>query len=240
MRSYLETRALEKIRGAGGEVFAVTSEPQSLATEAQNSWSTEFTAVGDPHHEIRAECAQRGWVDVFTNTIPGEKNPGFFSAHPKGFFQPAVLALHKSGRILYRWRCVPKHSNLSGAGPRPEANYIWRKIQEGMHNDLDAELDKNPELGEKPLPWHRFLLIILANGWFLKPKTFALSREGEEKRPLAADMAPRIYGFAALWLLLLLLIPLGWVAFLAIIWIAKVTPGLMEIYRLFPQEPDPY
>lgn len=231
---------LEQVRSAGGEVFAVTSEPQTLATEAQTSWDLPFNAIGDPHHEIREECAERGWVDVFTNKIPGEKNPGFYNAHPKGFFQPAVLAVHNSGRILYRWRCVPKHSNLSGAGPRPEATYTWQKTQEAMQADQDAALDQNPMLGEKPIAWHRFLLIILANGWFLKPKTFALSREGEEKRPLAFDMAPRIYGFAALWLVLLLLLPIGWVALLMLAWMAKVTPGLIEIYQLFPQEPDPY
>jgi hypothetical protein len=43
--------------------------------------------------------------------------------HPNGYFQPAVIAIHNSGQILYRWRCVPRFSNMSGAGGRPEASY---------------------------------------------------------------------------------------------------------------------
>jgi hypothetical protein len=231
---------IEQIRAAGGELFAVSSEPQTLATEAQESWEIQFAAIGDPHHEIRDDCAARGLVEIFTNTIPGEKNKGFWDAHPKGFFQPAVLAVHKSGRVLYRWRCVPKHSNLSGAGPRPEAAYTWEKITAAMASEHDAELDKDPVLGEKSIPWFRFLLLLLANGWFLKPKTFSLAREGDGKKALAAEMMPRVYGFAALWLILLVVLPIGWVVLLALAWAAKVTPGLIEIYHLFPNEPDPF
>lgn len=231
---------LEQIRAAGGEVFAITSETQTLATEAQESWGIQFASIGDPHHEIRDDCAQRGWVDVFTNTIPGEKNPGFWDAHPKGFFQPAVISVHNSGRVLYRWRCVPKHSNMSGAGPRPQAAYTWDKIKAAMDSEHDAEFDRNPVLGEKSKSWYQFLFIILANGWFLRPKTFALAREGEEKRPVAADMTPRLYGFAAFWLLLLILLPSWVVGLVALAWAAKVTPGLIEIYHQFPHEPDPY
>ncbi|MDG2277970.1 MAG: hypothetical protein P8L31_08400 [Pseudomonadales bacterium] len=176
---------LEQIRAAGGEVFAITSEPQTLATEAQESCGIQFVAIGDPHHEIRDDCAERGLVDVFYNTIPGDKNMGFRDVHPKGFFQPAVRSVHKSGRVLYRWRCVAKHSNMSGAGPRPEAAYAWDKIKAAMDSEHDAELDKNPVLGEKSKSWYQFLLMLLAHGWFLRPKTFALAREGDEKRPVA-------------------------------------------------------
>jgi hypothetical protein len=243
---------LERIRAAGGEVFAITSEPQTLATEAQESWEIQFAAIGDPHHEIRDDCAERDLIEIFTNKIPGEKNKEFWDAHPKGFFQPAVLAVHKSGRVLYRWRCVPKRSNLSGAGPRPEASYTWDKIKAAMDSDHDAEIDKNPVLGEKSIPWFQFLLLLLANGWFLTPRTFSLASKGDEdesaavlprklsKKALATDMKPRLYGFAALWLVLLVLLPIEWVVLLALAWVAKVTPGLIEIYRLFPNEPDPF
>jgi hypothetical protein len=221
-------------------VFAISSEPQTLVTEAQESWEIQFAGIGDPHHEIRDDCAQRGFVDVFCNTIPGEKNVRFWDAHPKGFFQPAVLSVHKSGRVLYRWRCVPKHSNMSGAGPRPEAAYTWDKIKAAMDSEHDADFDKNPVLGEKSKSWYRFLLILIVYGWFLTPRTFAMAREGEAKRAVAADMMPRVYGFAALWLVLLVVLPIGWVGLLALAWAAKLTPGLIEIYRQFPHEPDPF
>lgn len=162
-------------------MFAISSEPQTLVTEAQESWEIQFAGIGDPHHEIRDDCAQRGFVDVFCNTIPGEKNVRFWDAHPKGFFQPAVLSVHKSGRVLYRWRCVPKHSNMSGAGPRPEAAYTWDKIKAAMDSEHDADFDKNPVLGEKSKSWYRFLLILIVYGWFLTPRTFAMAREGGGK-----------------------------------------------------------
>ena len=46
----------EAIREAGGEIYAITSEPQALATNAQADWETGLEHVGDPHQEIEAEC----------------------------------------------------------------------------------------------------------------------------------------------------------------------------------------
>ena len=40
---------VDVIRAAGGEVYAVTSEPQALATLAQEEWGLSFECVGDPH-----------------------------------------------------------------------------------------------------------------------------------------------------------------------------------------------
>ena len=44
----------------GGEVFGITSEPQSLAEEAEEAWDLSFPIVGDPHHEIREQLHSRG------------------------------------------------------------------------------------------------------------------------------------------------------------------------------------
>lgn len=38
---------LDEIRATGGEVFAITSEPQTLATEAEDDWEFSFPAIGD-------------------------------------------------------------------------------------------------------------------------------------------------------------------------------------------------
>ncbi|MEM7018813.1 MAG: hypothetical protein AAF512_15915, partial [Pseudomonadota bacterium] len=101
---------VEEIRAAGGEVYGITSEPHSLAAEAESAWEMSIPVVGDPHHEIREDLSKRGWLDVFFNTDYGHLRERNWASHPKGYYQPAVIAIHKSGRVLYRWRCVPKYS----------------------------------------------------------------------------------------------------------------------------------
>jgi len=56
-----------KVRTAGGEIYAISSEPQSLADRACASWSLDFEAIGDPHHEIAGVCRERGWLDLIVN-----------------------------------------------------------------------------------------------------------------------------------------------------------------------------
>ena len=137
-------------------MFGVTSEPQTLASEAEQEWETRFPIVGDPHHEIREECSERGWLDVFYNEDAGHLRERKWASHPKGYYQPAVVAVHRTGRILYRWRCVPKFSNMSGAGARPEAVYTWEKIQAALSETEDAAPDITPVMGSKEIGWFRF------------------------------------------------------------------------------------
>lgn len=229
-----------EIRAAGGEVFGITSEPHSLAVEAENAWELPFPIIGDPHHEIRQECKDRGWLDVFANEDYGHLRQRPWASHPKGYYQPAVLALDKSGRVLYRWRCVPKFRNMSGAGARPEAIYAWKKIKAGMQGSGDAELDKSPTMGAKDLSWLRFLLILTAHGWFIRPKAFPLARGDEKASVNPAAMMPRVYGFLGFWVAMLIFLPLSWVGIAALVWAIVYTPGLLEIHRQFQNEPDAY
>ena len=201
---------MEEIRAAGGEVFAITSEPQTLATDAEQAWDFRFPAIGDPHHEIREELKNRGWVDVFFNEDYGHLRERQWASHPNGYYQPATIALTKTGRILYRWRCVPKYSNMSGAGARPEANYTWQKIREAMEHTEDAEPDKHPVLGAADLSWPKFLLILTAHGWFIRPKAFPLTKEGDKKRISPGKMMPRVWAFLAMWVLALATLPIQW------------------------------
>ena len=231
---------LDEIRAAGGEVFAITSEPQSLATEAEDDWEIPFPAIGDPHHEIRESCKAHGWVDVFYNEDCGHLRDRDWASHPKGYYQPAVLALGHDGRVLYRWRCVPKRSNMSGAGARPEARYTWEHIQSARQASTDAEPDRHPELGAEDLSWFRFLLILVAHGWFIRPKAFPLARPEDKTRVSPGSMMPRVYGFLALWVVALIVLPVSWVAIAAVTWALVLTPGLIEIHRQFQNEPDAY
>ena len=231
---------VDEIQAAGGQVFGITSESHSLAVEAETSWELPFSIIGDPHHEIREQCKEKGWLDVFYNKDYGHLRTRSWASHPKGYYQPGVLALHKSQQVLYRWRCVPKFNNMSGAGARPEAIYTWDRIKDGVQQPNDVALDQNPEMGAKDLSWLRFLLIMTAHGWFLRPKAFPLKRDGDKDRISPAAMMPRVYGFLALWAILLVFLPLSWVGFAALAWAIAYTPGLIEIHRQFQNEPEAY
>ena len=236
----MKSGVLDEIHQAGGEVFGVSSEPQTLATEAEKEWETQFPIVGDPHHEIREACSERGWLDVFYNEDAGHLRERKWASHPKGYYQPAVVAVHKTGRILYRWRCVPKFSNMNGAGARPEAAYTWEKIKASLEDTEDAALDINPVMGSKEVGRFRFMLILTAHGWFIRPKAFPLAREGDKESASPASMMRRIYGFVALWLVLLLILPIKWFGIAVLAWLVVLTPGLIEIHRQFQHESDSY
>ena len=231
---------VDEIRAAGGEVFGITSEPHSLASEAESAWHMSIPVIGDPHHEIRQDLSARGWLDVFFNEDFGHLRERAWASHPKGYYQPAVLAVDASGKILYRWRCVPRYSNMSGAGARPEARYTWDKIRSAMNEAEDAELDVNPVMGAEELSWPHFLLMLTAHGWFLRPKAFPLLREGDKQSVSPAATMRRAYVFIGLWLLALMFLPTFWVMGAFVIWLIVLTPGLIEIHRQFQNEPDPY
>ena len=85
-------------------MYALTSEPQRLASLAQDKWEIGFEAIGDPHHEISGACRERGLLELFVNTKTDlmRLDEARSFSHPKGYFQPGVLSLDSSGRVLYR------------------------------------------------------------------------------------------------------------------------------------------
>lgn len=237
----MKSGVLDAIREAGGEVFGLTSEPQTLATEAEEDWEVPFPVIGDPHHEIRELCRDEGWLDVFYNEDYGHLRDRSWACHPKGYYQPAVLAVGKDRRVLYRWRCVPKYSNMSGAGSRPEPAYTWQRIQEVMAATGDAEPDRDPVMGgAKDASWPRFLLIMLAHGWFVRPKAFPLGRASDKVRVSPSKMMRRVYLFAAIWWVALIVLPMAWFGLAVLAWLIVMTPGLIEIHRQFQNESDAY
>jgi len=231
---------VDQIREAGGEVFGITSEPQALAVEAEEAWNLDFPIVGDPHHEIRKVCAERGWLDLFYNENAGHLRNRKWTSHPKGYYQPGVLAIHKTGRVLYRWRCVPKYSNMAGAGSRPEAIYTLEEIKNNFESAEDAPMDKNPKLPYEPQSWPRFLLGMTAHGWFLRPKVFPLMREGDTPSANPEKMMRRVWGFLAMWAVLLAFLPTSWVGIAAAVWVAVLTPGIIEIHKQFQNEAEDF
>lgn len=230
---------VEEIRAAGGEIFGITSEPHSLASEAEDAWDMSIPVIGDPHHEIREDLKARGWLEIFYNEDYGHLRERSWASHPKGYFQPAVIAIDANARVLYRWRSVPKLSNIGGAGARPESRYTWDRIRAAMSSTGDANLDVDPIFTEKDPPWLLSLFIHMANGWFIRPRALSLARDGSGGFARVPAAMRRAYVFVAAWIVALLLLPAQWVAVAALVWVIAVTPGVIEIHRQFQNEPDP-
>lgn len=181
MRSYKEEGVVEQIRAAGGEVYAITSEPQHLADQAHEHWELDFENVGDPHQEISRTCAERGLLTLYANRGSLEflqSGAKWKVEHPKGYFQPGVLALTGEGRVLYRWRSVPSAANMQGTLARPTATHAWdatRRALEAGDAAGDAALDDDPVIDRPPPPRIVFLAGLLASGWFLGVRSMVYS-----------------------------------------------------------------
>ena len=253
MRGY-QKDVVQAIRSAGGEIFGITSEPQTLASEAGKSWGLQFPLVGDPHHEIAGSCRERGWLDLHVNThadqhgmIARDIDP---PTHPKGYFQPGVLALAREPgalaltrghRILYRWRAVPTRHNNGGATERPTPEHVRQRIEEALAapGAPDAALDTPPKVDMKGTPWPLFVLLLLANGNFWRPKGFALQRRGPDDVGARAQRAAgKLALFIAGWITAFALLPAAWVLLALLAYAAIAAPGIVEMHRSF-QSVDP-
>ncbi len=195
--------------------------------------------VGDPHHEIVAVCAERGWLSLFTNDWgKGSFGVGKISwtSHPKGYFQPGVLALSNEERVLYRWRCRPSRGNVGGAISRPTAGHVWNRVSTSLDAPEgvgDAGFDEDPALDGPNVPWALFVMMLLANGRFLKAAPFD-QRSGEDtvsKRQRAALIRSPL--FAAAWIGAALILPTWAIAIAFAAWFAKVLPEIRMVNDVF-------
>ena len=228
MRSYVDEGVVEKIRAAGGEVFAITSEPQHLADQAHDSWQLNFKNIGDPHQEIPKTCSERDWLSLYANKGTLEflqSGADWDIEHPKGFFQPGVLALTNSGRVLYRWRSIPSAENLNGTLARPTALYVWSAIERSLaagDNAGDSEHDDAPEIDSVPPPRLIFFAALIANGWFLGLKSFVYS-PGVKSTPQRFRAAfKRWVPFIGLWIAAAVFLPAAPVAIAFSGWLAWI------------------
>jgi hypothetical protein len=236
LRGYGKEGLVEAIRKAGGEVYAITSEPQSLATNAQQDWETGMVHVGDPHQEILGVCRERGWLSLFTNHWRGRIVDSIsWVSHPKGYFQPGVLALRGNGRVLYRWRSRPTRGNLGGAVARPTVGHVWSSVEAALAEPVDAPdiaHDDAAVLDTRPIPWPLFATLLLSNGWFLRSRPFD-QRRGDTVARRQRNALIRIPIFLAAWGVAFALLPL-WASSLALAgWVAWITPEVRRINALF-------
>ena len=235
MRGYVREGVAEKVRAAGGRIFAISSEPQSLAGRAAAEWHLDFDSLGDPHHEISASCRERGWLDLFVNEHleflkqSTAEAPDWTPTHPKGYFQPGVLALTGNGRVLYRWRGVPTHKNMGGATERPTAEHVWGCVASALEKrdeSGDAPPDADPPLDSTGIPWPIFASLLIANGWFLNARGFKSARH-------IALAGLRLLGFVGAWVAAFVWLPALPVAIGLGGWIAFITPKLRWVGQQF-------
>ncbi len=228
MRSYIDDGVVDKIRAAGGEVYAVTSEPQHLADQAHTHWDLSFENIGDPHQEIPRVCDERDWLTLFASRGKTEflqRGADWKVEHPKGFFQPGVLVVNQSSEILYRWRSVPSEKNLNGTVARPTPMHVWNAIENALASGsrgVHAPLDENPQIDAPPPPKLVFIAALIANAWFLGVKSFAYSPGAEETPKRFAKAFKRWPFFIALWVLAFVFLPAAWVSAAAVLWVAWI------------------
>jgi hypothetical protein len=204
---------IEKIRAAGGEIYAITSEPQNLADQAHEHWGLQFESIGDPHQEIARTCNERGWLTLYTNRGRLEflqRGANWKVEHPRGHFQPGVLALTAAGRVLYRWRSVPSMENLQGTVARPTPGHVFSRIDQALAaGDAtgDAAHDDRPEVDQSPPPIPVFVALLLANGWFLRARSFAYGPDAPPLPRRFAVAGARLVGFVLAWVAALAFLP---------------------------------
>ena len=131
---------------------------------------------------------------------------------------------------------MPTRGNNGGAAERPTADHVWRRIEAALARPdaPDPALDTPPSVGMKGIPWPLFVLLLLANGNFWRPRGFALQRRGPddvERRALRAML--KLALFIAGWIAAFVLLPAGWVALALVVYAAIAAPGIVEVQRAF-------
>jgi hypothetical protein len=233
----VEEGVIDKVRAAGGEIYAITSEPQHLANQAHEHWELNFENVGDPHQEISKSCSERGWLTLYANRGDLEflqRGADWDIEHPKGFFQPGVLALTNKHRVLYRWRSVPSVENLNGTSMRPTATHAWQKIEGALvagEAAGDASHDDNPVIDRGPPPRLVFFAALIANGWFLRAKSFMYSPGAESIPSRFKTAISRWFAFLLFWIVALAIAPTGLVGLAFAGWAAWIVLDLRRIMR---------
>ncbi len=141
--------------------------------------------------------------------------------------------------MLYRWRCRPTRKNVGGAVERPTPEHVWAEAQSRLTGTREEPgLDDSPALDTKAPPWPLFVLLLLAHGWFVRPKPFPLGRADDSQSANPRGVIPRVVGFIGAWVAAFVFLPTVWVTLALVAWCVLVWPGVAEIHREFQNVPD--
>ena len=158
--------------------------------------------------------------------------------HPKGYFQPGVVALSSDRRVLYRWRGVPTRKNMGGAVARPTAEHVWSTVEAALAAPPteDASHDEAPPLDARGAPWPLFVALLVANGWFVRARGFPHLTDGPPPERRVRNAFFRLLGFAGAWGAALWALPALWVLAAFGLWVAWITPHVRTVGREFQNE----
>ena len=100
-----------------------------------------------------------------------------------------------------------------------------------------AELDRKPKLDSRGIPWPLFVSLLVANGWFIKPRPFGFMSHGPSVERRAKRAVLRIPFFLAAWGIAFAQLPIAWVGLALLGWAAWLTPHIRFINKQFQTEP---
>ena len=116
-QSMLKTwnQLVDDIRDVDGEIYGVTSDPQTTADQVKSEWKLQFDILSDPLNTLAANHAHI--------TKAGATG---------GIAHPGVMAAGKFKRILYEWYVNPHLERLGIELATPSAADSWAKIQQAL------------------------------------------------------------------------------------------------------------
>jgi hypothetical protein len=185
----------------------------------------------------------RGWLDLIVNQkleFLRRSSTRFEPQHPKGYFQPGVLAVTAAGRVLYRWRGVPSRKNMGGATERPTAAHVASKVLAALDappETPDTALDAEPPLDSSGIPWPLFAALLIANGWFVAAMGFGAVPGGPTAKQRVVYAMLRLVGFVGLWGAALVWLPTLPVLVALGVWAAFITPKVRFVNDQFQNVP---
>jgi len=97
-------------------------------------------------------------------------------------------------------------------------------------------LDETPPLDGKPPPFALFSLILMAHGWFLRPRAFTYQGNGEDPLKRFPMVMLRLVVFIALWIGAFALLPTLWVGVALAIYLPVAIRGIRSVYTTFQNE----
>jgi len=152
--------------------------------------------------------------------------------HPKGYYQPGVLAVTRENRILYRWRVVPTRKNIGGALGRSTPEHVWARVQGNLEGTgADAAIDSDPPLDSNGFPWSLFVALNLASGWFVN-----IGSLPDQRHIIVCVM--RLIAFVAAWIAGFIYLPVLPVAVALVGWMTYVTPKVRWLSKEIQNEKD--
>ena len=121
---------------------------------------------------------------------------------------------------------------------RPTAAHVWSGVKTALAAPAgsgDAAVDDNPQYDSAEVPWPLFVMMLLANGWFVKPAFFLLASDAIPVGVRMRRAMKRLAGFGVAWILAFTFLPFWLSALAAVSWCAWVTPFILGINARIPK-----